>query len=306
MLKITCILLNMTNESTWMDPLKQRVLLRIAEDYKKISPVSPQKIVDDVFNPIRLLEQVDQIERDLGPLAGKLVLDVGSGYGLLLVEAAKRGASVTGLEPSQDGFYGETLEISRSIVTQAGLPSGCVVDACAERMPFADGTFDVIHSANVLEHVADPKSSFDEMVRVLKPGGSIHLTVPNYGSFWEGHYVLFWLPYLPKSLGRLYVRLWGRDPGFLDTLQLINYFSLRSLVRRHARLLQVQTYGERLFSQRMHAASAGSWAGLSKVQRWVDLLKRLKLIPFATRIAIACKAFTPLVLIAKKKGEDSL
>ncbi|MHB8831210.1 MAG: class I SAM-dependent methyltransferase [Patescibacteria group bacterium] len=296
----------MTNESAWMDPLKQRVLSRIAEDYKKISPVTPQKIVDDVFNPVRLQEQVDQMERDTGQLAGKRILDVGSGYGLLLVEAAKRGASVTGLEPSQDGFYGETLEISRSIIAQAGLPLDSVVDACAEHMPFADGTFDIVHSANVLEHVADPRHSFDEMVRVLKPGGLLHLTVPNYGSFWEGHYVLFWLPYLPKPLGRLYVRLWGRDPGFLDTLQLINYFSLRNLVRCHAPFLEVQTYGERLFAQRMHAASAGSWAGLSKVQKWVDLLKHFKLIPFATKMAIACKAFTPLVLIAKKKGGDSL
>lgn len=280
--------------------LKERVLKQIEGEYRKISPIHPQKIVEDVFNPIRLRDQIAQIEKDIGSLQNKTILDVGCGYGLFLVEAWKKGAFPRGIEPSQEGFYGETLEISRTITKAEGLHEDCVLDALAEKLPFEDASFDVVHSANVLEHVTDPRKTFDEMVRVLKPGGYLYLTVPNYGSIWEGHYVMFWIPYLPKFLARLYVRAWGKDPNFVDTLQLINYFSLRSMSHKHPELKPI-TFGQELFAKRMKKASVGSWAGLGKLQGWINVMKKLHFISVATKIAIWCKAFTPLVFIARKE-----
>ena len=52
--------------------------------------------------------------------------------------------------------------------------------ASATRLPFRDGTFDKIVCTEVLEHIPDDKGSISEMLRVLKPGGLIAISVPAY------------------------------------------------------------------------------------------------------------------------------
>ena len=54
------------------------------------------------------------------------------------------------------------------------------------------------------------------MRRVLRPGGLCHLMLPNYLAFSEPHYKIAWIPYLPRPIARLYLRLRGRPPGFVD------------------------------------------------------------------------------------------
>jgi hypothetical protein len=58
-----------------------------------------------------------------------------------------------------------------------------------------------------------------EMVRVVRRGGAIYLHTPNAWSWYEGHYKLFWVPFLPAPLGRVYLRLRGRPVGYLATLR---------------------------------------------------------------------------------------
>ncbi len=52
--------------------------------------------------------------------------------------------------------------------------------ADAERLAFRDGAFDVVVSCETVEHLADPRAALREMARVLRPGGSLVLTAPNY------------------------------------------------------------------------------------------------------------------------------
>lgn len=80
--------------------------------------------------------------------------------------------------------------------------------AAGEQIPFAAGTFDVLLSHEVIEHVADDRKSAREMVRVLKPGGRLLLFCPNrwhpfetHGHYWRGEYHFGNTPlinYLPK------------------------------------------------------------------------------------------------------------
>lgn len=53
-----------------------------------------------------------------------------------------------------------------------------VVADLSEPLPFADGEFDTVISFNTLEHLADDRFALGEMVRVLRPGGSLHVLVP--------------------------------------------------------------------------------------------------------------------------------
>ena len=59
-------------------------------------------------------------------------------------------------------------------------------------MPFADGTFDISHSSNVIEHVLLARTFFDEMVRVVRPGGLIFLAFTNWFSPFGGHETSPW------------------------------------------------------------------------------------------------------------------
>jgi len=60
------------------------------------------------------------------------------------------------------------------------------------QLPFADGTFDVSHSSNVVEHVVDPHSFFDEMLRVPRPGGLMFLAFTDWFSPFGGHETSPW------------------------------------------------------------------------------------------------------------------
>jgi SAM-dependent methyltransferase len=83
-----------------------------------------------------------------------------------------------------------------------------VVNAAGEGLPFPDGTFDLILSHEVLEHVRDDRQAVVEMVRALKPGGRVVLFVPNrcypfetHGIYWQGRYRFGNIPlvnYLPS------------------------------------------------------------------------------------------------------------
>jgi len=104
---------------------------------------------------------VDAVAAD----ADDIVLDVATGTGLVAVELAQRyGCRVVGLDRSADMLS----EASRRNGQISGL-----VNARAERLPFADATFDHVTFTYLLRYVDDPATTVRELSRVLKPGGRI-------------------------------------------------------------------------------------------------------------------------------------
>jgi ubiquinone/menaquinone biosynthesis C-methylase UbiE len=102
-------------------------------------------------------------------------LDVGCGGGATLAMLSQLGQPL-GLDRSA-----EALRLSRSrgdFVLVAGE---------AERLPFADGSFDAVTALDVLEHVADDAAAVAEMARVCTRGGLAIVTVPAYRSLWSEH-----------------------------------------------------------------------------------------------------------------------
>ncbi len=116
----------------------------------------------------------------LGLQRGDRVLDLGAGGGRHAFEAMKRGAVVTALDYSEAdlkdvvGVVGGMLA-AREIEWQqyAG-----VCNANALDLPFPDGAFDRVVTSEVLEHIWDDERAIAEMVRVLRPGGRLAVTVP--------------------------------------------------------------------------------------------------------------------------------
>ncbi|AXY41481.1 bifunctional 2-polyprenyl-6-hydroxyphenol methylase/3-demethylubiquinol 3-O-methyltransferase UbiG [Halomonas sp. JS92-SW72] len=121
------------------------------------------------INPLRL----DFIDARAG-LAGKRVVDVGCGGGILAEAMAHRGARVTGID------LGEApLAVARLHAEESGVEVDyrrISVEALAEEMP---GEFDVVTCLEMLEHVPDPASVVRACATLVKPGGQLFFSTLN-------------------------------------------------------------------------------------------------------------------------------
>ena len=137
--------------------------------------------------------------RQWSDLGGR-ILDNGTGLGTYL-EACGR--------VNPDGLrIGLEVEFDRARAAVARADG--IVLGVGEELPFADNSFDLILSNEVLEHVADDRAAAAEMARVTRPGGRIVVFAPNrwypveqHGIYWRGEYHFGNKPlvnYLPNSL----------------------------------------------------------------------------------------------------------
>lgn len=112
---------------------------------------------------------IDDLEVDLlhRYVAGKDVLEVGCGTGLIMHRVAERARRVVG------------VDISAGMLRQAQGRGLEVVQADAAALPFADAAFDVVYSLKVLAHVRDIDAALVEMARVTAPGGMMLLEFYN-------------------------------------------------------------------------------------------------------------------------------
>jgi SAM-dependent methyltransferase/uncharacterized protein YbaR (Trm112 family) len=106
---------------------------------------------------------------------GDLLLDVGCHWGRWSIAAARKGYTTVGIDPSLEG-----IEAARRVAKQLGLDSHYLVGD-ARTLPFRDDVFDVTFSAGVLQHFAkdNVRLAVAEMARVLKPGGTSLVQMPN-------------------------------------------------------------------------------------------------------------------------------
>jgi arabinofuranan 3-O-arabinosyltransferase len=181
-------------------------------------------------------------------LSGKRVLDVGSGFGELIVACLCRGARATGIEPDP-----ERVHISRLLLESLGLPQ-VIERASGEALPFRDVEFDIVTSQHVLEHVSDIDKVVSEMIRVTRPGGRLFVSVPNYLFPYEGHYKMKWFPLMPKPLGKMILQLSGRNPEFL--LRHVHYTTYPQMMRlwRHHGLITTNITRELVRARRHESA----------------------------------------------------
>jgi SAM-dependent methyltransferase len=118
----------------------------------------------------------------LGLRPGARVLDLGCGAGRHAFECYRRGARVVAVDMKAD----EVAEVNTmfAAMAEAGevAPGGTAiaVRGDARRLPFPDGAFDLVIISEVLEHVPDDREVITELTRVLRPNGTVAVTVPRW------------------------------------------------------------------------------------------------------------------------------
>jgi SAM-dependent methyltransferase len=124
------------------------------------------------------------------------VFEAGCGVGSYLFRLQKEARRAVG------------LDIEHDRTCEAHLSADQVVCGAGENLPFPDGSFDLVLSNEVIEHVQDDRAAVQEIVRTLAPGGRLVLFCPNrgypfetHGIYWRGKYHFGNAPlvnYLPR------------------------------------------------------------------------------------------------------------
>lgn len=174
---------------------------------------------DGEFRPLHDLNpaRLDYIEARAG-IAGRRVLDVGCGGGLLAEAMARRGARVTGIDLAP-----ESLQVARLHALEAGVDVE-YREIAAETLADSDADgFDLVTCLEMLEHVPDPVAIVASLARLVRPGGDVICSTINRNAksfalaIVGAEYLLRLLPMGTHQYARLIrpseISRWARDAG---------------------------------------------------------------------------------------------
>ncbi|HMF75229.1 MAG TPA: methyltransferase domain-containing protein [Bryobacteraceae bacterium] len=238
-------------------------------------------------------------------LKGAKVLEVGSGFGTnLAVWLRYFQVDGYGVEPGGEGFN-QAYQASRRLLAANAMDAERVINSKGESLPFPDNSFDIVYSANVLEHTEDPERVLMEAIRVLRPGGLLHMEMPNYLSYFEGHYMVFQPPILWKPMLGSWVRLvFGRDPAFAATLHTrINPIWCRRMIAMAGKTypLELISVGEDLFCDRLAQPFIFETQGVaSRIGKAVGLFFKLNVGNWMGRLIVLLQGHYPIYLTVRK------
>ncbi|HEY6772660.1 MAG TPA: bifunctional 2-polyprenyl-6-hydroxyphenol methylase/3-demethylubiquinol 3-O-methyltransferase UbiG [Oxalicibacterium sp.] len=148
------------------DPLELKKFSDLAHQWW--DPTSEFRPLHEI-NPLRL----DWIN-SLAPLAGKKVVDIGCGGGILAESMAKKGADVTGIDLSE-----KALKVADLHSLESGVQVRYELIAAEDLAARESGSFDIVTCMEMLEHVPDPASIVAACARLAKPGGRIFFSTIN-------------------------------------------------------------------------------------------------------------------------------
>lgn len=145
-------------------------------------------------------KKIELLVRKYASLRMGDMLEIGTGSGFIISYFSKLG-------------YGEKGSFAVDVIDERQVTDGFHFQLVEETaLPFPDNKFDFIISNHVIEHVGDIASQenhLKEIYRILKPDGVFYFAVPNRFRFFESHYKLPFLSWLPNSISSLYVR-WAK------------------------------------------------------------------------------------------------
>ena len=163
-------------------------------------------------------------------IPGQRILEVGAGVGLLSVWLIRQGFSVVLLESGAGGFDANRRLLDA--VLEWFEITATVLPLRAEELDAGThGTFDLIFSVNVLEHIPALEDAMAGMAGVLAPGGVMRHTCANYTVPYDPHYELPLVPLAPRATGWLVPSIARQEVW--QSLNFITYGRIVRFCRRH-------------------------------------------------------------------------
>ncbi len=181
------------------------------------------RIHEEITEYDRAVELQNLLKTDF---KGQKHLIIGSGTGgLAVVLKNKFHCELFGIEPDADALAITKLKCQLNNIDENHFTKGT-----AESMNFEENQFDFIHCFTVLEHVKSTKKTLANMIRALKPGGTIYINTPNYNFPYEGHYKIPFPTFLPKFCGYLYLKIIGRKTDLYRTINKVTESGINKLL----------------------------------------------------------------------------
>jgi 2-polyprenyl-3-methyl-5-hydroxy-6-metoxy-1,4-benzoquinol methylase len=174
---------------------------------------------------------LDNLIEAVPDLPRRFILDVGAGRGAFLIHSAKRGIRASGIEYEADNIAVAHVEAERAGV------SIDIIQGTAESMPYLDAQFTFANLSEVIEHVRSPEALLAEVCRVLKSGSLAYASVPSRFSWYDTHFHIPFVNWIPRGWSDAYISLWGRQKTHrnreenFQRLADMHYYTVREAMR---------------------------------------------------------------------------
>ena len=277
----------------------------IGEVHGEFCGMSAAASARDHLDVVRPLKKGQLLEA-FTPMQGKKLLEIGVGYGANLATWIKKyRLDGYGTERDAEGF-GNSFRAARELFAANDLDPERVVRVNGNTLPFPDASFDIVYAQNVLEHTEDPMQVLQEGVRVLRPGGILHTEIPNYLSYFEGHYMVPQPPVVWRWVLPAWLRLLGRDPAFARTMRTeINPLWCRRAVKQLNRKYPVRllSLGEEAFLDRLaQPFQFDMERTATKLSRPIRMMQRLNVGNWIGRLIVLAQGHYPLYLTLRRES----
>lgn len=149
------------------------------------------------------------------------ILDVGAGKGSFMMQALDEGIDILGLEKNE-----QNIQIAKQKMAEKNYDQNRIIQGLVESLPWEDDYFDFANASEVLEHVEDPDKMLAEMQRILKTSGQAYVSVPNRFGFWDPHFHLYFINWMPRAWAMKILTLlkkhkdYNTDSGYQSLMQM--------------------------------------------------------------------------------------
>jgi 2-polyprenyl-3-methyl-5-hydroxy-6-metoxy-1,4-benzoquinol methylase len=215
------------------------------------------------------------------PLGARL-LEVGAGLGVTSHFLSSVGYDVTALEPGGIGFELHAVLAEGLASVHRAEPMQLRIGA-ESLNPATHGTFDVVFSNNVMEHISVPSAALRGSRSVTSDGGWCIHSCPNYHVPFEPHFGLPLVPFCPKVTGRLLpARI--RNDDVWTSLNFLTSSQVRRIARSmgcdvHFRPAALAASVERLVTDQLFAERHPRLASVARIGRKFGVVAALRHLP---------------------------
>jgi SAM-dependent methyltransferase len=245
---------------------------------------------------------IAQVERIAGDIdfTPESILEIGCWAGIKCVALALYfpNASVFGVEPDRSA-----IEIAIKTGAELGIKNLNFIHGFGEMLPFEENKFDLVVSHTVIEHVADVDKCLDEIGRVVRAGGVLHLEAPNYIWPAEQHLQIIVPPLSSRRVMKAFAILQGqaRNASFIDGLQLVYPAWVERGLRRNGFVWKNRAE-EKI--RRVLAGSNDDVVAFHRAARMLALSRRLRIGGLVGAVLCRLRLYPSLLYTAKKTGAE--